>query len=102
MLSRHQPHELLVHDPDEGLARVRLFSTSCPTARSRPVEELTGDRQGDVRLEQGAPHFPQRFPDVVLGQARAAAEVSEGTREPLADGFEHAMILTRRFRSRSR
>ena len=103
MLGRHQPHELLVHDPDEGLARGQALQHLLPhRALAHPVEELAGNRQGDVRLEQGAPHFPQRFPDVVLGQARAAAEVSEGAREPLADGFEHAMILTRPFRSRER
>ena len=103
MLSRHQPHELLVHHPDEGLARGEALQHLLPhRALAHPVEELAGDGQRDVRLEQGAAHLAERFGDVVLGEARPPAEVPEGAREPLADGFEHAMILTRRFRSRFR
>ena len=103
MLSRHQPHELVVHDADEGLARRQALQHLLPDrAGADPVEELAGDGQRDVRFEQGAPDLAQRVADVLLAQASAAAELSEGAGEPLADGFEHAMILTRQPPTRER
>ena len=97
MLSRHQPHELVVHDADEGPGPAS--GSSAPPARARAGR---GPRSRNSRVTGSATSASsrarrtsrKRVADVLLAQASAAAELSEGAGEPLADGFEHAMILT--------
>jgi hypothetical protein len=77
-------------------AGVSERSTSWPTARSRTArDELLGDLEVDIRLEQGAADLAHRLVDVGLGQAALAVEAGEGFVEAVGEGFEHGRLLGR-------
>ena len=53
------------------------------------LDQRLHDRQRDVGFQQRDAHFAQRFADVLLGQAAAAAQAGDGAGETLGEGFEH-------------
>ena len=65
-------------------------ATSAPIAFCRTrVDELPDHRQRDVGLEQRQPHFAQRVLDVVVGEARLAAQFLDDAGKPLGEIVEH-------------
>src|SRR5690606_17981846 len=81
--------ELGVDDLDDLLARVEGAGDLGP---ERPLAhgggELTHHRQGDVRLEEGAPDLGDGGGDVLLGQPALAAEVAEGGCQAVGEAGE--------------
>ena len=53
------------------------------------LQEVPGDLEVDVRLEQGAPHVAQPVADHGLGEDAPLAKASKGTVEPFAEAIEH-------------
>ena len=52
-------------------------------------DEIADHRQRDVGFEQREPHFAQRVLDIVVGQARLAAQSLDDLRQSFGEIFEH-------------
>ena len=59
-----------------------------------PIDELAGDGEGHIRLEQGYAHFTQGGVDILLAQAALAAQLIEGFGEAFTKIFEHSLLLS--------
>jgi hypothetical protein len=99
----HQLRELLLADLDEVLARrdPDLAARAVPhlgldLGAEAPLlhagEERPGQRQVDVRLEQGEAHVAQGFVDAGFGELANAAEPVRGVLESLGHGLEHGVL----------
>jgi hypothetical protein len=70
----HQPGELAVHHPDQGLPRIQVADDFLSERGLLDLrDEFLDYGQCNVRLEQGHAHFAQGVLDVALGEARLAA-----------------------------
>jgi hypothetical protein len=83
----HQLHQLLVHDAHQRLARREaadhlLAERLVLDAR----DEVLDHRETGVRIEEGEAHFAQHLLDVVLGEARVAAQGLDDVGEALREG----------------
>ena len=86
----HQLRQLAVHHADQRLARREAadhFLAERLLLHAR--DEVLHHRQADVGVEQREAHFAQRLLDVVLGEARVAAQRLDDAGEALREGVEH-------------
>ena len=82
--------QLVVDDLDDLLAGGdRLGDGLAAGLVLHPLDEVAGDRQRDVGLEQGDADLAQRGRDVLVGQRALAGELVEDAGEPAAEGLEH-------------
>src|SRR5687767_11687431 len=86
----HERRQLAMHDADYRLSGRQAPHDLLPerfVANSR--DEIAHHGERDVGLEQRHAHFAQRVSDVVLGDARFAAQRLENTRKPRRQVIEH-------------
>ena len=77
-------------------AGVRLFMTSSDSARARTrVEEVVGDLDGDVGLEQGGADLGQGVVHLLGVELAPAAELLEDAVEAVAQSVEHKVRALR-------
>ena len=77
-LSPEQRDQLVAHDPDDLLGRGQgLEDFLAQRALLHPIDELPGDVEVNVGVEQGVPNLARRLVDVALRHPPAAPEVPE-------------------------
>ncbi len=82
--------ELVVDDLDDLLAGGdRLGDGLAAGLVVDSLDEIAGDRERDVGLEQGDADLAQRGRDVLVGERALAGELVEDAGEPAAEGLEH-------------
>ena len=82
--------ELVVDDLDDLLARGDRFGDGLAAGLVvDALDEIAGDRERDVGLEQGDADLAQRGRDVLVGERALAGELVEDAGEPAAEGLEH-------------
>ena len=75
-----------------------LWMTSCPSDFVfDALDEIAGDLEIDVGLQQRHAHFAQGVADVVLGNFAEAAQILESVLELAAERIEHEARLRQRF-----
>ena len=89
LLAEHR-HQLVIDDLDELLARPDgLEDILADGLGLHPLEELAGQVEADVGLEENPPDFPEPLADVVLGEDTLAGEPAEGVGQLGRQVLEH-------------
>lgn len=71
----------------------RLNDFSPKSLGFNPIDEITSDLEIDVGIQQGQPHFAERFGDVFLGNLAEAAQILENVLELPREVIEHGRNL---------
>jgi hypothetical protein len=89
-LAAQNGDQLIVDDLDEllrGIQRLRDLNTERPLLHVR--DEGPGDREGDIRLQQGDTDLACCGVDVRFAEAALAPQGLEGIRKAVGEGIEH-------------
>ena len=90
LLSAEQRHHLVAHDPDDGLGGGEALEDFLAGGLgAHALQEILGDLEVDVGLEEGEADLAQGGIDVRLGQGPLPAEGAEHPFELVAESVEH-------------
>jgi hypothetical protein len=90
LLFTQQGHQLVIDDLDQLLARPdRLERHDSDRLLLHPLEELAGQLEAHVGLEQDAPDLPEPLADGVLGEDPALGQLLERSGEFAGKVFKH-------------
>jgi hypothetical protein len=82
--------QLFLNDPDDLLPRREaLENLLAHRPRLDLGDEVLGNSQVDVSLEERPPHVAQAFPHIVRRQPRLPRELADDALESIAQCFEH-------------
>ena len=92
-----QIHQFIVDDLDNLLAGMNALNDLLAERLGFDAfNEIAGDLEIDIGLQQGEAHLAQRIADVGLGNFAEAAQVLEGVLELVAQRIEHKVTLRQR------
>ena len=87
-----QAGHLLVGDLDDLLAGAQALEQVCVEgAFADAADQIAGDLEVDVGLEEGHADLPESSVDVLLGQPALVAEPAEDPVQLFSEGFEHGL-----------
>ena len=91
VFAAERANQLVVDDADDLLAgRDRGQNLLPEPLLAHAGDEVTDDLEVDVRFEERDAHLAQGFVELLLADAAAGAEASEGVLESFGEGVEHA------------
>ncbi len=93
----------VMHDLDDLLPRRdRAQHLRADRRFGHLVDKAADDRQGDIGLEQGDPHFAHRGADIRLAERAAATQPVKDPAQPFAQSLEHRLLLCRLAKQRTK